>query len=82
MTPWRRARTKKDKTGNGIATSGRKVGVLDDELARPALFLNLPTRETESYGRPPGEPAYASLRVLLRSSPTWILANVYFTSGE
>ena len=48
-----------------------KVGVLVNELARPALFLNLPTSETESYGRPPGEPAYASLRVLLRSSPTW-----------
>jgi uncharacterized protein (TIGR02679 family) len=48
-----------------------KVGVLVNELARPALFLNLPTSETESYGRPPGEPAYASLRVLLRSPPTW-----------
>jgi uncharacterized protein (TIGR02679 family) len=51
-----------------------KVGVLVNELARPALFLNLPTSETESYGRPPGEPAYASLRVLLRSSPTWNVA--------
>jgi uncharacterized protein (TIGR02679 family) len=50
------------------------VGVLVNELARPALFLNLPTSETESYGRPPGEPAYASLRVLLRSSPTWNVA--------
>jgi uncharacterized protein (TIGR02679 family) len=51
-----------------------KVGVLVNELARPALFLNLPTSETESYGRLPGEPAYASLRVLLRSSPTWNVA--------
>lgn len=51
-----------------------KVGVLVNELARPALFLNLPTSETESYGRPPGEPAYASLRVLLRSSPVWNVA--------
>jgi uncharacterized protein (TIGR02679 family) len=51
-----------------------KVGVLVNELARPALFLNLPTSETESYGMPPGEPAYASLRVLLRSSPTWNVA--------
>lgn len=51
-----------------------KVGVLVNELARPALFLNLPTSETESYGRPPGEPAYASLRALLRSSPTWNVA--------
>jgi uncharacterized protein (TIGR02679 family) len=51
-----------------------KVGVLVNELARPALFLNLPTREKDSYGRPLGEPAYASLRVLLRSSPTWDVA--------
>jgi len=51
-----------------------KVGVLVNELARPALFLNLPTSETESYGKPPGEPAYASLRVLLRSSPAWNVA--------
>ena len=51
-----------------------KVGVLVNELARPALFLNLPTSEAESYGRPPGEPAYASLRVLLRSSPAWNVA--------
>ena len=52
-----------------------KVGVLVNELARPVLFLNLPAREAESYGRPPGEPAYASLRVLLRSPPTWKVAN-------
>jgi uncharacterized protein (TIGR02679 family) len=51
-----------------------KVGVLVNELARPALFLNLPTSEKDSYGRPLGEPAYASLRVLLRSSPTWDVA--------
>jgi uncharacterized protein (TIGR02679 family) len=51
-----------------------KVGVLVNELARPALFLNLPTSETTSYGSSPGEPAYASLRVLLRSSPAWNVA--------
>jgi uncharacterized protein (TIGR02679 family) len=42
-----------------------------NELARPALFLNLPTRDTVSYGQIPGEPAYASLRLLLRSPPRW-----------
>ncbi len=55
------------------------AGVLVNELARPALFLNLPTRETKSYGRPPGEPSYASLRLLLRSPPSWDVAgrNIY-----
>lgn len=72
-------------TDDGTAPSSRnaernrdiwaKAGVLVNELARPALFLNLPTRETESYGRPPGEPAYASLRLLLRSPPSWAVAN-------
>lgn len=52
-----------------------KVGVLVNELARPALFLNLPTTNTESYGAPLGEPAYASLRSLLRTSPPWRMAD-------
>jgi uncharacterized protein (TIGR02679 family) len=52
-----------------------RAGVLVNELARPALFLNLPTRETESCGNPPGEPAYASLRLLLRSPPLWDVAD-------
>jgi uncharacterized protein (TIGR02679 family) len=48
-----------------------RAGVLVNELARPALFLNLPT---DGDCRPPGEPAYASLRSLLRSPPRWDLA--------
>jgi uncharacterized protein (TIGR02679 family) len=52
-----------------------KVGVLVNELARPVLFLNLPTRETKGPGRPHGEPAYASLRLLLRSPPAWDVAD-------
>ncbi|CCV11890.1 TIGR02679 family protein [Mesorhizobium sp. STM 4661] len=48
-----------------------RAGVLVNELARPALFLNLPTSGSESDRRPPGEPAYASLRSLLRSSTRW-----------
>ncbi|GLR45991.1 hypothetical protein GCM10007880_65090 [Mesorhizobium amorphae] len=48
-----------------------KAGVLVNELARPALFLNLPTGEAGSDRRPLGEPAYASLRSLLRSPPRW-----------
>ena len=45
------------------------AGVLVNELARPALFLNLPVAGGDP-GRL-GEPAYLSLRSLLRSPPTW-----------
>ena len=48
-----------------------RAGVLVNELARPALFLNLPTRDAGSDRRRLGEPAYASLRSLLRSPPRW-----------
>lgn len=48
-----------------------RAGVLVNELARPALFLNLPTGAAERDRWPPGEPAYASLRSLLRSPPRW-----------
>jgi uncharacterized protein (TIGR02679 family) len=41
------------------------AGVLVNELARPALALNLPG------AAPPGEPAYLSLRCLLRTPPEW-----------
>lgn len=48
-----------------------RAGVLVNELARPALFLNLPAREAASDRWPLGEPAYASLRLLLRAPPRW-----------
>lgn len=48
-----------------------RAGVLVNELARPALFLNLPTSGTESDRWPLGEPAYASLRLLLHTPPRW-----------
>lgn len=51
-----------------------RAGVLVNELARPALFLNLPTSD-ENYRWPPGEPAYISLRSLLRSPPAWDVAD-------
>jgi uncharacterized protein (TIGR02679 family) len=56
-----------------------RAGVLVNELARPALFLNLPTRGIGNDGRLKGEPAYASLRSLLRAPPAWDVAdrNVY-----
>lgn len=43
------------------------AGVLVNELARPALTLTLPGLT----GTEPGEPAYFSLRRLLRSPPPW-----------
>ncbi len=51
------------------------AGILVNELARPALFLNLPTLHAENCGHPPGEPAYLSLRTFLRSPPKWDVAN-------
>ncbi|MTV18611.1 MULTISPECIES: TIGR02679 family protein [Bradyrhizobium] len=51
-----------------------KAGVLVNELARPALFLNVPVEGTERYGQFPGEPVYASLRSLLRTPPVWRVA--------
>jgi uncharacterized protein (TIGR02679 family) len=47
-----------------------RAGVLVNELARPTLFLNVPV-EAGSACWPAGEPAYASLRLLLRSPPRW-----------
>jgi uncharacterized protein (TIGR02679 family) len=44
-----------------------RAGILVNELARPALFLNLPTRAGACLVAEAGEPAYASLRSLLRS---------------
>lgn len=52
-----------------------KASVLVNELARPALFLNLPIRDAQDRDQLPGEPVYASLRSLLRSPPPWDVAN-------
>jgi uncharacterized protein (TIGR02679 family) len=51
-----------------------RAGVLVNELARPALFLNLPGVGPESGVQVPGEPGYVSLRTLLRSPPAWAVA--------
>jgi uncharacterized protein (TIGR02679 family) len=48
------------------------AGVLVNELARPALFLNLPGDTNDAQAA--GEPGYASLRSLLRSPPRWTVA--------
>lgn len=46
-----------------------RTGVLVNELARPALVLNLPLAEGGVWGGCPGEPAYMTLRTLVRSPP-------------
>lgn len=48
-----------------------RAGVLVNELARPALLLNLSARANSRFDKPSGEPDYVSLRLLLRSSPCW-----------
>lgn len=52
-----------------------RSGVLVNELARPALFLNLPVRTLSNALAAPGEPGYLSLRRLLRTPPAWDVAN-------
>lgn len=54
-----------------------RVGVLVNELARPVLVLNLPAPSGElSAPWLPGEPAYLSLRWLLREAPVWPVADL------
>ncbi len=48
-----------------------RVGVLVNELARPALCLNLPMPFPTLIGGSSGEPQYFSLRFLLRKKPVW-----------
>jgi uncharacterized protein (TIGR02679 family) len=48
-----------------------RAGVLVNELARPALLLNLCASTNARFTKASGEPDYASLRVLLRSPPCW-----------
>lgn len=53
-----------------------RAGVLVNELARPALLLNLPVQTDETPVCTPGEPAYLSLRRLLRTPPLWAVADL------
>jgi uncharacterized protein (TIGR02679 family) len=53
-----------------------RAGVLINELARPVLFLNLPVAGLDTTMGTPGEPAYLSLRRLLRTPPVWVLDGV------
>ncbi len=51
-----------------------RAGVLVNELARPALLLNVPAEREQPAVCPPGEPAYLSLRRLLRTPVRWAVA--------
>ncbi len=53
-----------------------RAGILVNELARPALLLNLPIQANEVPVCTPGEPAYLSLRRLLRTPPRWAVAGL------
>ncbi|MCC4620291.1 TIGR02679 family protein [Xanthomonas cassavae CFBP 4642] len=52
-----------------------RAGVLVNELARPALFLNLPVATCGSRPVSAGEPSYLSLRQLLRTRQAWSVAD-------
>jgi len=51
-----------------------RAGVLVNELARPVLFLNLPTLPASGFQPLVGEPGFLSLRQLLRSPIAWDVA--------
>ena len=69
-----------DAPGNAVEERLRDVwaraGVLVNELARPALFLNLPVQTGAMLPAALGEPGYLSLRRLLRAPPWWAVADV------
>ena len=66
----RRGRAGEEDVEETVRELWAGAGVLVNELARPALFLNLPG----SAGVTAGEPGYLSLRTLVRSQPEWRVA--------
>ncbi|SPA23344.1 conserved hypothetical protein [Cupriavidus taiwanensis] len=53
-----------------------RAGVLVNELARPALCLNLPMRPSDRSRFMRGEPGYLTLRQLVRNPETWEVAGI------
>ncbi|WP_323011613.1 TIGR02679 family protein [Castellaniella sp.] len=53
-----------------------RAGVLVNELARPALCVNLPVQDPATATWRPGIPTYLSLRQLLRHPPDWAVAGL------
>ncbi|MDR2032253.1 MAG: TIGR02679 family protein [Azoarcus sp.] len=80
---WRARENTEEKEDKGQSASGERLrdrntwaqaGILVSELARPALFLNLPAPAGGKCGWIPGEPGYLSLRQLLRKPLAWPVA--------
>lgn len=67
-----RAGLDEDEGAETVRELWAAAGVLVNELARPVLFLNLPC-STGGFAAS-GEPAYLSLRALMRSAPVWDVA--------
>lgn len=82
LTAWRHhVRSRQIRASNSMEGNDERprevwarAGVLVNELARPALFLNLPATTRAEGLSPVGEPAYLSLRRLLRRPPVWSVA--------
>ena len=65
------AGNEEEARGDSARDLWASAGVLVNELARPALFLNLPA---DNFDTPWGEPGYLSLRALLRTPVRWRVA--------
>lgn len=81
LAAWRHAEAAPDVPATDPVAEERardtwaRAGVLVNELARPVLVLNLPARAgPQPMPWLPGEPAYLSLRWLLRTAPGWQVA--------
>jgi uncharacterized protein (TIGR02679 family) len=59
------------KASERVRETWARVGVLVNELARPALCLNLPLPFPTPTSGSSAEPQYLSLRLLLRKRPAW-----------
>ena len=66
--------TRADLRAEKARDTWARAGVLVNELARPALALNVPVSDGTFTSHPPGEPGYLSLRLLLRTPPLWAVA--------
>jgi len=62
--------TETDQSGETTREIWARQGVFVNELAKPALFLNLPVRSTRKPASL-GEPGFISLRRLVRRAPAW-----------
>jgi uncharacterized protein (TIGR02679 family) len=59
-----------DQPGETARDTWARQGVFVNELARPALFMNLPVHATRKPAQA-GEPGFISLRRLVRRPPPW-----------